>query len=294
MFSDILFNFTKIVQNSNLYEGAEILKTMAKSKPTFALDVGLRADDIWGRVETFKECLNLIEDESEKKILTQMIHFSAGITGSLDAIENRYECVENLENSINDFKDSDEQFSQSLVAIGPCGINHDWESCEFDDGEHNYFDNRTISDERDLFALQMTLAKKYNLPAIVYSKKGFKDTADVLKAIKWNKGVIHGYSYTKSELDFFLNLGWFISFDGTVTYSGKKNALDMAEIVAYIPKDRILIESNSPYYAPIPIKNTINTPNNINYIYDYVASKRGITSSKLGQIVEENCKKLFS
>lgn len=291
MFSDVFFNFSKTAQDSDF--GLEILHEMAKSKPFFALDVGTNATDIWQRVDFFTECLNLIDDVVEKRNLQQMMHFCAGIVGTQEAIENRYENVETLENTINDFKNSDNDFSKNLVAIGPCGINHDWESIEFDVGQHDFFDNRTISDEKDLFALQMTLAKKINLPVVVYSKKGFKETSDVLKAIKWNRGVIHSYSYSKSELDFFLDLGWYISFDGNVTYSGKKNALDMAETVAYVPKDRILIESNSPFYAPIPLKNTLNTPNNINYIYDYVASKRGITSSKLGQQIEENCKKLF-
>ena len=148
--------------------------------------------------------------------------------------------------------------------------------------------------ERDLFALQLTLAKKLNMPLILHSRKGFKDTSDVLKAVKWNKGVVHGYSYSKAELDFFLDLGWYISFSGSVTYSGKKAALDMAETVAYVPKDRILIETDSPYYAPVPLKNTYNNPNNINYIYEYVASKRGLTASKLSSIVDANCEKLFS
>ena len=151
----------------------------------------------------------------------------------------------------------------------------------------------TNSDEIDLFALQMTLAKKLNMPVIVHSRKGFKETSDVLKAIKWNRGVIHGYSYSKSELDFFLDLGWYISFSGAVTYSGKKNASDMAEIIAYVPKDRILIESDSPCYAPVPLKNTVNTPANMKFIYDYIASKRGLPSSKLSNLVDDNFKKLF-
>ena len=67
----------------------------------------------------------------------------------------------------------------------------------------------------------------------------------------------------------------------------------MAELINYVPKDRILIESDSPYYAPVPLKNTSNTPNNISYIYDYVASKRETAASKLAASVEENCRKLF-
>ena len=293
MYSDFLFNFTQMLRDSNADYGAEILSEMTQSKPFFAIDCGIKADDIWQRVENIKECISLIDDDNAKKIASQMIYFSAGIMGDLDSVENRYEYIENLEDSITSFKDSDDEFANRLVALGTCGIDHDWDSVEYEGREHDYFDNQTVSEERDLFALQMALAKKLNLPVIVHSRKGFNETSDVLKAIKWNKGVIHGYSYSKSELDFFLDLGWSISFSGAVTYSGKKAAQDMAELVAYVPKDRLFIETDSPYYAPVPLKNTSNTPNNIHYIYEYIASKRNVSSAKLSAAIDENFKKLF-
>ncbi len=292
MYSDFLFNFTQMIQNEGVGYGAEVLAQMAQSKPFFALDSGLKADDIWHRVDALRECLDLLDDDA-KKTVKQALCFSAGVMGDLDSVENRYEYVENLENTINDFKNSDDEFAGRLVAIGACGIDHDWDSVEYEGRDHDYFDHQTVSDERDLFALQMTLGKKLNMPVIVHSRKGFNETADVLKAIKWNKGVIHGYSYSKSELDFFLNLGWYISFSGAVTYSGKKAALDMAETVAYVPKDRILIESDSPYYAPVPLKNTVNSPANLHYVYEYISSKRNISSAKLSAAVDENFKRLF-
>lgn len=293
MYSDLLFNLTQLFKDSDLDSVSQILAEMASNKTLFALDSGIKADDIWDRLRTFEECLDLIEDSDLKKYASQMIYFSAGIMPDLESVENRYDYIENLEDTITDFKDSDSEFADRLIAIGPCGIDHDWESVEYEGRQHDYFDYKTVSDERDLFALQMTLAKKLNMPVIVHSRKGFKETSDVLKAIKWNRGVIHGYSYSKSELDFFLDLGWYISFSGAVTYSGKKNASDMAEIIAYVPKDRILIESDSPYYAPVPLKNTVNTPANMKFIYDYIASKRGLPSSKLSNLVDDNFKKLF-
>ncbi|MCI6891910.1 MAG: TatD family hydrolase [Treponema sp.] len=293
MYSDLLFNFTKMTQDSDSDFAAQVLTEMATSKPFFALDTGIKADDLWNRVDLVRETIELINDDNAKRIANQMMYFSAGIMGDLDSVENRYEYIETLEDTITSFKDSDDEYSNRLVAIGPCGIDHDWDSVEYEGREHDYFDNSIISDERDLFALQMTLGKKLNMPVIVHSRKGFNETSDVLKAIKWNKGVIHGYSYSKSELDFFLDLGWYISFSGAVTYSGKKAAQDMADIVSYVPKDRILIESDSPYYAPVPLKNTINTPNNMHYLYEYIASKRNVSTAKLSAAVDDNFKKLF-
>ena len=293
MYSDSLFNFNKIIEDSNIDQGAEILSQIAENKPGFLLDCGIRENDIWERVENFKNCLDLIDDSGTQNAIKNAIYFSAGIMPDLDSIDNRFEAVETLENTIKDFKDSDDEFANHLVAIGPCGIDHDWDSVEYEGRYHDYFDNNAIDDERNLFALELTLGKKLDMPVIVHSRKGYKDTMDVLKAVKWNKGVIHGFSYSQSELEFFLDLGWYISFSGTITYGGKKSFSDMSDLISYVPKDRILIETDSPYYAPVPIKNSLNSPANIKYIYEYIVSKRNVSMHKLCEQVDDNFKRLF-
>lgn len=293
MYSDSCFNCYKISEDQGIGAAAEALELIASSKPNHLLDIGIRQDDIWARADRFRECLDYIDDEQAKTALKNSIYFAAGIMPDSDSVDNRFEAVENLENIINDFRNSDDEFASRLVAIGPCGIDHDWDSVEYEGRDHEYFDHQMMQDERDLFALQLTLGKKLNMPVIMHSRHGFSDTADVLKAVKWNKGVIHGFAYTQSELEFFLDLGWYISFSGTVTYSGKKSFSDMADVVAYVPKDRILIETDSPYYAPVPIKNAQNTPANIKYIYEYIASKRGMPMHKLSDAVDENFQRLF-
>lgn len=293
MYSDSFFNFFKITEDQSVDLGSEIFSQLAEFKPDFLLDAGIRGEDIWQRAERIRNCLDAMENEQAAVSLKSSIYFAAGIMPDSDSVDNRFEAVENLESTILDFKESDDEFANRLVAIGPCGIDHDWDSVEYEGRDHEYFDNSTIRDEKDLFALQLTLGKKLNMPVIVHSRKGFNDTMDVLKAVKWNKGVIHGFAYSQSELEFFLNLGWYISFSGAVTYSGKKSFSDMADVVAYVPKDRILIETDSPYYAPVPIKNEHNTPVNIKYIYEYIASKRGMPMHKLSDAVDSNLKKLF-
>jgi len=292
MYSDTLFDFSKIYDLHGPDAAAEILSNMAADKPYFALDTGIRGNDIWGRVERFRECADLLSD-ADKKTAYDMIHFCAGIMPDYDSIQDCNAAVEDLEQNIISFKESDDEFASKLIAIGSCGIDHDWESVEYEGREHDYFDKSTIQDEKDLFAYQLTLAKKLNMPLILHSRKGFKDTSDVLNAVKWNKGVIHGFDYGMSELEYFFDLGWYVSFNGTVTYAGKKSFNDMADIVAYVPKDRILVESDSPYYAPVPLKNVSNTPANINYVYEYIAAKRGMSTHKLCEQVDKNCKTLF-
>ena len=117
MNSDILFNFSQMISDSGSGYGAQLLEEMTASKPLFALDCGIKADDIWTRVETLKECFELIEDDDAKRIAGQMLYFSAGIMPDLDAVENRYEYIETLEDTITSFKDSGDDFAEKLVAM---------------------------------------------------------------------------------------------------------------------------------------------------------------------------------
>ncbi|MBP3741640.1 MAG: TatD family hydrolase [Treponema sp.] len=293
MYSDSLLNLFQITEDLGLQQGVDSLIDMEENGVPFALDSGIHVDDIWARTARVEECLDLIDDETQKKHIQNMMYFTAGVMPDLDSVDNRFDVIENLENVINDFKESDSIFASHLVGIGPGGIDHDWDSVEYNGRNHEYFDYDTVNDEKDLFALQLTLAKKLNMPFVLHSRKGFKETSDVLKAVKWNKGLVHGFSYSQSELEFFLDLGWYISFSGSVTYAGKKAFSDMSELVSYVPKDRLLIESDCPFYPPVPVKNSTNIPQNIKYVYEYISSKRNISSHKLGEIVESNFQKLF-
>ena len=265
------------------------------SHENIALDAGLSADDIWKRTELISHCLDLFDSEKEANLIRkikQSVYFCAGAMQTSETIEKSAQTISLLEKTISDFRNSDSEFSSHLVALGPCGIDHDWESSENGGRTHDYFDRETIIEERIFFEQELLLAKKLDLPVVVHSRKSFQHTMDILHSVKWNKGVIHGFSYSRSELEFFLNMGWYISFDGSVTFSGK-NRSEMEEMVSYVPLNRLLIESDSPFYAPIPVKGTVNSPENLKYIYEYIASKRKMQTLKLNEKLRNNMKKLF-
>ena len=255
MYADSFLNFYLTVQEFGLEAGANILARFG-SHECLALDSGTSADDIWKRTELVSKCLDFFDPEKEANLIRkikQSIYFCAGAIPTCENIEKGDETVSLLEKNINEFKNSENEFASHLVAIGPCGIDHDWESAENGGRTHDFFDRNSIIEERNFFEQELLLAKKLDLPVIVHSRKSFQHTMDILRAVKWNKGVIHGFSYSQSELEFFLNMGWYISFDGSVTFSGK-NKNEMAEMVSYVPLNRLLIESDSPFYAPIPVK----------------------------------------
>lgn len=294
MYADSFLNFYLTTQEFGLEAGANILARFG-SHECLALDSGTFADDIWKRAELVSRCLDFFDPEKEANLIRkikQSVYFCAGVMQTSENIEKGEQTITLLEKNINEFKNSENEFASHLAAVGPCGIDHDWESAENGGHRHDFFDRSTIIEERNFFEQELLLAKKLDLPVIVHSRKSFQHTMDILRAVKCNKGVIHGFSYSQSELEFFLNMGWYISFDGSVTFSGK-NKNEMAEMVSYVPLNRLLIESDSPFYAPIPVKGTVNSPENLKYIYEYIASKRKMQSLKLNEKIQNNMKKLF-
>ena len=294
MYADSFLNFYLTVQEFGLEEGANILSRFG-SHECLAIDTGLSADDIWKRAELVSKCLDFFDPEKESNLIRkikQSIYFCAGVMQNSENIEKGEQTIALLEKNITEFRNSENEFSSHLVAIGPCGIDHDWESSENGGRTHDFFDRSSIIEGRNFFGQELLLAKKLDLPVIVHSRKSFQHTMDILRVVKWNKGVIHGFSYSLSELEFFLNMGWYISFDGSITFSGK-NKNEIAEMVSYVPLNRLLIESDSPFYAPIPVKGTVNSPENLKYIYEYIASKRKMQSLKLNEKIQNNMKKLF-
>lgn len=294
MFADSFFDFYKTTELLGLENGAKILEKFGLHE-CFALDSGINPDDIFKRKERVEQCLEFFDEEKDKNLVRKiknMLYFCAGAMPSLSNIENPEKTVQDLERTIKEFKDSENDFSSHLVALGPCGIDHDWNSFENNGREHEYFDTQTVYDERNLFEYELELAKKLDMPVIIHSRKGFQDTMDILRTVKWNKGVVHGFSYSLSELEFFLNMGFYISFDGSVTFSGK-NKNEVEEMVSYVPLNRLLIESDSPYYAPIPVKGTENAPSNLKYIYEFIAAKRKMQPLKLNEKIQNNLRKLF-
>lgn len=143
----------------------------------------------------------------------------------------------------------------------------------------------------DLFTLQLDIANELNLPVAIHTRNADIKTLEILSSHKNTKcGLIHCFSSDKETAKAFLDLGFCISFAGNVTYRSN-DCLRAA--AAYTPLDRILLETDSPYLSPVPVRGKTNTPLNIEYTYKVVAEIKDISCQELNEIVKENFKRIL-
>ena len=293
MFSDTHFHFRLMAQRSSTEEATQVLEQMAKNRIFFALDIGTKCDDLAPRVESVASCIEAIADANIRSKLKKSIRFSAGVWPDADSIRDRENCMETLQEEIDSFQQDGGDFKDSLVAIGEGGIDHHWNPSGADAHSEEDFDRETLAGERELFAMQLNLAHKLDLPFIVHSREGFTDTHEVLKSSKCRRGIIHCFSYGIDEAKAFLDLGFYIAFGGAVTYTKKNKMEDMSRLLNFVPKDRLLLETDSPYLAPVPFRGSENNPLLIRHVYEFISEKLSISTDKLCRIVDENCATLF-
>lgn len=252
------------------YDDAEGNKTGASG--SFLVDIGTEVDDFYERIK--------LKDIAEQAAGTSsFLYFSAGIWPSKEDVENRKEVCAKLEKLIKEHE-------QNICALGECG---------FDRRENPPESGRQhLTAEEELFALQVEMAKKYELPLIVHSRDAFEETYGVLKNGNHDKVVIHCYSYDKKAAKAFLDLGCYISFSGTITFGKGVKKEQNIELLNYIPKDLLLLETDAPYLAPMPFRGKTNTPLLIKHTYEFVAESLQMPVDLLEKFVNENGKNFFA
>ena len=167
-----------------------------------------------------------------------------------------------------------------VLAIGEIGLDYYWEKDE---------EMREI--QRKAFIEQINMANKLDLPIVIHTREAVMDTLKILKENKVeNKGVFHCCPLNRELVKEGLKLGFYISFAGPVTFKNSKNA---NEIIEMVPNDKMLIETDSPYLSPEPLRGRRNDPRNVKYIANKIAEVKGMSSEEVGKITYENAKKIF-
>lgn len=179
------------------------------------------------------------------------------------------------------FEELEELCSASkVVAVGEIGLDY-------------YYDKEWSELQKYWFKRQLELAKKVNLPVIIHSREAAQDCFDIIKESNLPKeraGVIHCYSGSVEMAKQYIEMGFYIGVGGVLTF---KNAKKTVDVVEAIPLNKILIETDSPYLAPVPNRGQRNNSQNLKFIAEKIASIKQIDPLKVAKVTMENGKNLF-
>jgi TatD DNase family protein len=147
--------------------------------------------------------------------------------------------------------------------------------------------------QRDRFRTHIKAAIQSKLPLIIHTRNAAEDTLKIMREEGADQvgGVMHCFTESLDVAIEAIKLNFYISFSGIVTF---KNASDLKEVAKAIPLDRMLIETDSPYLAPVPYRGKINDPSNVIYVAEEIAKLKNISLEEVGQVTSQNFFKLFS
>jgi len=165
------------------------------------------------------------------------------------------------------------------VAIGEIGLDYYWP------------ENPPREFQQQVFRRQIELALELDLPIIVHDREAHADSLAIVSEYPGLRGVFHCFSGSAEMARELLKRGWYLGFDGPITY---KNARKALEVLAETPLERILLETDSPYLTPVPHRGERNDSGNLCFIAAAAASAKGITQEELAAAALENGKRLFS
>jgi len=179
-----------------------------------------------------------------------------------------------------------------VVAIGETGL--DYYQMEERKG------GRSVADlewQRDRFRTHIRAARRCGKPLVIHTRASSADTIAILKEEGEDGspggagGVFHCFTETLEVARAALDLGFYVSFSGILTF---KSAADLREVARFVPADRLLIETDSPYLAPVPFRGKVNNPSYVPYVAKQVAELRGLAVEEVGELTSRNFETLFS
>lgn len=167
--------------------------------------------------------------------------------------------------------------TDKVVAIGEIGLDY-------------YYEGASKEKQRDVFSRQLALAGELGLPVIVHDREAHADCMEIVRQFPGLRGVFHCYSGSAEMANELVNMGWYLSFTGAVTF---KNAKKAPEVVQKLPLDRIMIETDAPYLAPVPFRGKRNDSTYLAQIAQRIAELRGTTPEAIASQTMQNGLRFF-
>lgn len=169
--------------------------------------------------------------------------------------------------------------SDEVVAIGETGLDY-------------YYSKDTIAEQQESFRQHIRIARELKKPLIIHTRDAREDTLAILREENAQEvgGVMHCFTETLEMAEAAMELGFMISFSGIVTF---KNADALREVALAVPLDKMLVETDSPYLAPIPYRGKSNQPGYVKEVAEYLAVLKGVTYEELAAQTTQNFYRLF-
>lgn len=164
-----------------------------------------------------------------------------------------------------------------VKAIGEIGLDY-------------YYDFSPRQQQTEVFRRQMELAGELDMPVIIHDRDAHGDCMEVIRDFPGVRGVFHCYSGSTEMARQLLDLGWYLSFTGAITFKNARKALETIEIC---PMDRIMIETDSPYLTPVPHRGKRNDSRMLPFIAETIGNIKGMDVQTVGKITLENGKRFF-
>lgn len=165
-----------------------------------------------------------------------------------------------------------------VKAIGEIGLDYYWKEVPRDL-------------QKEVFAAQLTLARRLDLPVIVHDREAHADCLAMVRDFPGVRGVFHCYSGSAEDAKTLVDLGWHLSFTGTITF---KNARKGPEVVAAVPMERLMIETDAPYMAPVPFRGKRCDSRYVYRMAEAIGAIKGLPVEEVARITTENGKRLFA
>lgn len=238
-------------------------------------------------------------DEDRETLLTSLTNAGIGrvvnIGASLESTKRTLELMEQYPfiygavgvhpSESGELKEEDMAWLESLlrrekvVAVGEIGLDYYWKEPE-------------ISIQKHWFIRQLDLARRHSLPMVIHSRDAAKDTLDIMKAEKAGEigGVIHCFSYSREMAREYLNMGFYLGIGGVSTF---QNARHLKEVIAYAPLEKLVLETDCPYLAPVPHRGKRNSSLYLPLVVQAIAEIKGITREQVEDQTWENGVVLF-
>ena len=246
--------------------------------------------------EKFNEDREQLIQHTYNDGVTKFVCAGYNISSSLDSLgmSKKYEFIYSICGiSPNDIPQSEQELwkdideiskiikqnnDKKLVAIGEIGLDYYWNK-----------ENKEL--QKKAFIKQIELANELELPIVIHSRDASVDTIEVLKTNPVNKkGIFHCCQLNQEMIRQAVELGYYISFAGPITFKNVKNADDCVKIV---PMDKILIETDSPYLSPEPYRGKRNDSRNVKYVAQKIAEIKGLALEEVAKITYENAIRVF-